>query len=493
MKQLELAENAVVAERFRLNKLLGRGGMGSVWLAMDLSLDVPCAIKFIEGEFAALPEAQARFEREAKAAASLRSPHVVQIYQHGISEGRPFIAMELLEGEDLGKRLGAQGKLAPPDLVRIMDQVCRALTKAHALGIVHRDLKPDNIFLVKDDEREIAKVLDFGIAKSSVTGNSISGSNTKTGAMLGTPYYMSPEQAQGTKSVDHRSDLWSLAVICYQALTGSLPFESEALGDLLVKIIVQEIPVPSRAGPVPPGFDEWWRRAASRDPAARFQNAREFSQSLAMALGLSSSDTAQYAAVRGSDGGVPARPMMGIDPALAHGQTPQPFGMTPGPGAGTGQHLAHMATGAPISRTFGGTDGLPKKPPLALIIGGVAVTFLFLAGVGTAVVYKFAKNDAPAIASPLPPASSPAAMPSTPPAVTAEPVPTPPASSAPVAAAAQVAGPAKQAANDTKEKDSAKTSSTSGHRTKPAASASAAPAAAPAKPVKGTFDKDLGI
>src|SRR5579862_6191242 len=201
---MQLAEGLVVANRFRLGQMLGRGGMGSVWRAMHLGLDVPCAVKFIEGELASLPEAQARFEREAKAAAQLRSPNVVQILDHGVCEGTPYIAMELLDGEDLGKRVAKTGTLHPRDLNVIVTQVCRALTKAHAQGIVHRDLKPDNIFLVRDDDREIAKVLDFGIAKAGVAGG-VGGSNTRTGAMLGTPYYMSPEQAQGTRAVDFRS------------------------------------------------------------------------------------------------------------------------------------------------------------------------------------------------------------------------------------------------------------------------------------------------
>jgi serine/threonine-protein kinase len=225
---IQLAENAVVAGRFKLNRLIGRGGMGSVWQATHLGLDIPCAVKFIEGEMSNMAEAQTRFEREAKAAAQLRSPHVVQILDHGVCEGTPYIAMELLDGEDLGKRLARNGRIQPSELSAIITQVTRALTKAHAVGIVHRDLKPDNIFLVRDDDREIAKVLDFGIAKSA--SNALEGSNTKTGAMLGTPYYMSPEQAQGIKTVDYRSDLWSLAVIVFQCLTGALPFESEALG-----------------------------------------------------------------------------------------------------------------------------------------------------------------------------------------------------------------------------------------------------------------------
>src|SRR5215472_10547433 len=154
------------------------------------------------------------------------------------------------------------------------------------MGIVHRDLKPDNIFLVKDDDREIVKVLDFGIAKANK--NTLEGSNTKTGAMLGTPYYMSPEQAQGTKAVDSRSDLWSLAVIVFQCVTGKLPFESDALGDLLVKIIVAPVPVPSQVNAdVPPGFDQWFAKASCREPTQRFQTAREFAEALSLVFGIS--------------------------------------------------------------------------------------------------------------------------------------------------------------------------------------------------------------
>src|SRR5262249_35818087 len=161
---MQLAENLVVAGRFRLNRLIGRGGMGSVWLATHLGLDTPCAVKFIGGEDANLAQAQQRVQPGAKAPAPLRSPPGLQILHHGGWESTPYIAMELLDGEDLGKRLRSTGPLPPDAINTIVQQVCRALSKAHAAGIVHRDLKPDNIFLVRDDDREIVKVLDFGIA-----------------------------------------------------------------------------------------------------------------------------------------------------------------------------------------------------------------------------------------------------------------------------------------------------------------------------------------
>ena len=233
--------------------------------------------------------------------------------------------MELLDGEDLGKRIQKLGTMHPRDLNVIITQVCRALTKAHAVGIVHRDLKPDNIFLVRDDDREIAKVLDFGIAKSNLSA--LEGSNTKTGAMLGTPYYMSPEQAQGIKTVDYRSDLWSLAVIVYQCVTGHLPFESEALGDLLMKIIVQPLPVPSQVAEVPPGFDRWWARAASRDPAGRFQTAKEFAESLQMVFGASqATDVMDIAQLKAMLGNTP-------NPAGRPGRAQRPLMLTPSTGS----------------------------------------------------------------------------------------------------------------------------------------------------------------
>jgi serine/threonine protein kinase len=240
---VELREGAVIADRFRLIRMLGEGGMGEVWAAQHASLDIPCAVKFIHAESADNPDVRARFEREAKAAAQLRSSNVVQILDYGVFESTPYIAMEYLEGEPLNARLSRRHRLDAIETVRIIAGVGKALTKAHAAGIVHRDLKPENIFLVPDDDSEVAKVLDFGVAKSTTALDS----NTRTGALLGTPFYMSPEQAQGIKAIDHRADLWSLAVVAYRCFTGELPFKSEALGDLLIKIVTQPTPIPSQA------------------------------------------------------------------------------------------------------------------------------------------------------------------------------------------------------------------------------------------------------
>ena len=281
---MQLVQQTVVAGRFRLVQELGRGGMGSVWRAHHLGLNIPCAIKFMRDEAAALPENRARFAHEAQAAARLRSPNIVQILDYGVWEGVPHIAMELLEGEDLAKRLERRGRLPLHEVAAIVGQVARALAKAHAGGLVHRDIKPANIFLVHDDDGEIAKVLDFGIAKQ--TQPSLTNKNTKTGSLLGTPYYMSPEQARGTKTIDYRADLWSLAVIAYQCVVGRLPFEGDSFGDLVVQIVFSPLPVPSQVAAVPPGFDAWWAHAVAREPEERFQSARAMAEALAQVAEL---------------------------------------------------------------------------------------------------------------------------------------------------------------------------------------------------------------
>ncbi len=266
--------------------------MGEVWKAEHTALGAPVAIKVIvdagfDENNPLREELVRRFFREAQAAAAMRSPHVVQILDHGV-DGVPYIAMELLEGETLEERLERQGVLPPHQTAEIITHISRAISKAHEVGIIHRDLKPGNVFIVRNDDEEIAKVLDFGIAKVAPVEGLEHGANvaTRTGSLVGTPCYMSPEQALGNKTIDHRSDLWSLAVIAFECVCGVRPFDSEALGDLIVAICAKPIPVPSHMSqvPVPEGFDAWWAKAASRDPDHRFQSARELAESLRAVL-----------------------------------------------------------------------------------------------------------------------------------------------------------------------------------------------------------------
>lgn len=289
-----------VAERYRLVARLGQGGMGSVWRAEHLSLKTPIALKRIDGELVGSQEAIQRFEREAQAAASLRSTHVVQILDHGVDGDTPFIAMELLQGESLADRLAREQRLPARETVDIMTQVGRAMTLAHGAGIVHRDLKPENVFLVREGEQEVVKVLDFGIAKHTSRVQEIA-VETRSGTLLGTPYYMSPEQARGDKRVDHRTDLWAMGVIAYECLTGFRPFSGESLGDLLLKICSDPIPVPSKFFALPERFDAWFARALARSPDLRFQSARDFCRELGDALEGAADVTAKAPSEKGGE------------------------------------------------------------------------------------------------------------------------------------------------------------------------------------------------
>jgi eukaryotic-like serine/threonine-protein kinase len=281
--------DSVLAGKYRLVSLIGRGGMGSVWKAEHLGLRAPVAVKLIDQSIEMLPEALSRFHREAQAAASLRSPHVVQILDHGVDDASqvPFIVMELMEGESLASRLERVNRLSAPETASIVSQVARALIRAHEAGIIHRDLKPDNIFLVRNEDDEIAKVLDFGIAKSKAHAIG-SDTATRTGSMLGTPYYMSPEQISGSKEIDFRTDLWALAVIAYEALTGARPYTADTVGGLAIQICTQRPVPPSAHAPVPAGFDAWFDRATALDVSRRHASARELAEDLRRVCGASS-------------------------------------------------------------------------------------------------------------------------------------------------------------------------------------------------------------
>ena len=284
--------STLIGGKYQLLGLIGRGGMGSVYEGRHASLGTPVAIKFIDAEYANSQDARSRFDTEARAAATIQSKHAIQIFDHGVTDdGRPYIVMELLVGESLDARIRRLGMVPVEETARIVRQVARALSRAHERGIVHRDLKPENIFLVKgpDDDEEVAKVLDFGIAKIKTTPGAVGvSSSTKTGTLLGTPFFMSPEQARGLRSVDHRTDVWSLGVIVFKCVTGTLPFDGESLGDLLVKICTAPIPMPSQRVPtLGAELDHWMGRALDREPEQRFQSAAELADALATLAGVS--------------------------------------------------------------------------------------------------------------------------------------------------------------------------------------------------------------
>jgi eukaryotic-like serine/threonine-protein kinase len=278
----QLAAGDVFAGKYRLERQFASGGMGFVWRAWNMQLDIPVAVKVMAAAMADSPDFVARFELEARAAAQIRSPHVVSVYEHGVHERLPYMVMELLEGEDLSHRLKREKRLSMSATAHIVRDMCKALHRAHELGIVHRDLKPANVFLARDGDEEIVKVLDFGIAKLTHGGG---GNMTATGELMGTPNYMSPEHIRASKHVDHRADLWSVSIIAFRALTGQLPFTGPIL-NIVDRILAGAAPVPSTLAPdLSPEVDAFFARALARDIGHRFQSARELSEALGKLVG----------------------------------------------------------------------------------------------------------------------------------------------------------------------------------------------------------------
>src|SRR3954471_2370651 len=277
----------VIGGKYRLEQEIGKGSMGTVYRAVHVTLGQRVAIKLISAEHLQSTEARKRFAVEAKAAAKLRSRHVVQVYDDGeTSEGNPYIVLEYLEGETLEQRLERERDLPLADAVRIVAHVGRGLARAHAQGIVHRDLKPANIFLVKSDDDEdgfIAKVLDFGIAKLASQGEK---GTTQAGTVLGTPLFMSPEQVRGASSVDHRADLYSLGMCLFHMLSHEFAFYSDNYSDILVGICTEPLPLLRAAAPwVPESVEQWFQRACAKEPLERFQSADEMTEALQAAAG----------------------------------------------------------------------------------------------------------------------------------------------------------------------------------------------------------------
>ena len=275
----------LIAGKFRVDRILGVGGMGVVVAARHLRLEELVAIKLLLPEALIDADAVRRFEREARAAVKIKSEHVTRILDVGTLEsGAPFIVMEYLEGEDLAERIARTGPLAADEAIVLLLQACEAIAEAHALGIVHRDLKPANLFCVRGaDGRPSLKVLDFGISKFTSVGGPSSGLGmTKTRAVMGSPYYMSPEQMESPRSVDARTDIWSLGIVLYQLLTAEVPFSGETLPQVCVNVATRPAPLLRRSRPdMPNGLEAIILRCLEKEPSKRFPTVAALATALA--------------------------------------------------------------------------------------------------------------------------------------------------------------------------------------------------------------------
>jgi eukaryotic-like serine/threonine-protein kinase len=275
----------VLAQKYRVDRILGVGGMGVVVAATHLQLDQKVALKFMLKEAFANPQALARFQREAKAAVRLKSEHVARVSDTGTFEnGSPYIVMEYLEGYDLAEELKRTGPLPPWVVAEYVVQACDALAEAHSLGIIHRDLKPANLFLSRRaDGSPLVKVLDFGISKvNSLTDPHAATAMTKTGGLMGSPLYMSPEQIRSSKDVDPRTDVWSLGIIMYELLGGRVPFDADTMGGLLA-VVMMDVPVPLHVvrPDTPPAISALVDKCLQKAVDARCRNVADIARGLA--------------------------------------------------------------------------------------------------------------------------------------------------------------------------------------------------------------------
>jgi len=308
---MEPATGMMVTPNVRLVRPLAQGSMGSVWLGEHTTLETEVAVKFIASDTPQTErELLRRFEREAKAAAQIKSHHVVRTLDYGVMSGDvPYIVLELLEGESLQSRIDDYGTLTLEETKTVVTHVARALAGAHALGIVHRDIKPANIFATNSEVGAFYKVLDFGVAKQTqvqiVAPDTIEhadggdvhdrSSVTRTGLLVGTPKYMSPEQIGGEETVSSDADLWALAVVAYECLTGQLPFAGDDITAVSLAILLTTYELPSTVnGNLPPSIDAWFERAFSQEPDDRFADAGQLAATFA-AITDGEEDTANTA------------------------------------------------------------------------------------------------------------------------------------------------------------------------------------------------------
>ena len=326
-----LEPGELIDGKYLVQRLIGRGGMGAVYEGRHTLIERRVAIKVVFDDAASADAGASRFEREVRAAGRIGNDHILEIIDVGtLPSGSRYMVSEFLDGEPLSSRLARGGPMDPRTIGSLMMQLLTGLGAAHQVGILHRDLKPDNIFIVREKagKADFVKIIDFGISKfQSLSGSSDSMKMTATGVVVGTPYYLSPEQARGVREIDARSDLYAVGVIMYECATGRVPFQAESFNQLIFKIALEQ-PPPLES--IIPGIDPWFvaivQRAMAREPAQRFQSALEMREEIARWLGMSQSSGARVSAP-GFDATVMAD--ANFTPVMqARAPTPSSFGRT---------------------------------------------------------------------------------------------------------------------------------------------------------------------
>jgi len=401
----------ILAGKYRLIKVLGEGGMGSVYEAKHERIGKRAAVKMLRPELATNEQLVSRFAREAEAAGAIGHPSIIDIYDIGqTDDGSLFLVMEFLEGESLGELLDRQPSLDPGWTAYVVCQVLSALDAAHAKGIIHRDLKPDNIFLVNTGQAlPDIKLLDFGISKITDYNNP-DNRMTATGTLMGTPYYMSPEQARGAKDIDHLADVYSMGVILYECLCGRRPFVGDNMLALVHEVVNTYPPPPTMLCPdLSPQLEQVIQYAMAKDRSSRYQSAAQMLEALLpfvdeIAVGRLTLGKLSSASV----------PPTRIDPSGTFRTHPASHpglgGSQPGlhPGSHPGLRGSHPDTAmAWQAGTHPGSQG-PSRAPLGLIVGAAVGAVVVLGLIVVGAVVFLGSDDSAVAAPPLPVAVQPA-------------------------------------------------------------------------------------
>ncbi|MBK6520775.1 MAG: protein kinase [Polyangiaceae bacterium] len=392
-------DGEILEGKYRLLRKLGEGAMGAVYAGENLRVKRMVAIKVLHAAASAIREMTERFEREAQAAGQIGNDHITEVYDLGTtSAGERYMVLEYLEGETLRARIKRRKRLEPAEASHLVGQMLDGLEAAHRAGIIHRDVKPDNVFIVssKAGRRDFVKILDFGISKFTAQAGE-EGSATRTGTVMGSPNYMSPEHVRGTHEVDARSDLYSVGVMLYEALTGALPRNAKNFAELLFKVAYEPMPDPRHLVPtLPDPLVAVIQRACATDPNARFQTAAELAQALRAAappLDASPEITGTGLSVAAASWGQKSQPTFGGSSQPSHpGAGSQPSypeaGAQPSyPGAGShpsftgsGSHPSFGSSGSHPSfggsgshPSFGGSGSHPGLPGASASHPGVAI------------------------------------------------------------------------------------------------------------------------